>query len=85
MTTIIPHRELRNNSSEVLRRVAEGEVFRVTNHGVVVAEIRAPQEPHPLASLRYRPARTRGGFDEIERTVSAVGSKEIMDFLKGDQ
>ena len=33
----IAHRELRNNSGEVLRRVAAGEAFEVTNHGEVVA------------------------------------------------
>jgi len=85
MTTVIPHRELRNNSSEILRRVAAGEVFRVTNHGVVVAEIRTPQESAPLANLSYRAARTRGGFDEIRRSISEVSSAEIMDYLKGDK
>ncbi|MSV74139.1 MAG: type II toxin-antitoxin system prevent-host-death family antitoxin, partial [Actinobacteria bacterium] len=29
----ISHRELRNNSAEILRAVAAGESFVVTNHG----------------------------------------------------
>lgn len=85
MSTTIPHRELRNNSSEILRRVSEGEVFNVTNHGVVVAEIRSPQAPQDLAGVRFRPARVRAGFDQIPRTFSAESSKDIMDFLKGDR
>ena len=85
MTTTIPHRELRNNSSEILRRVGEGEVFQVTNHGVVVAEIRSPQGSAVLAGVRYRPASILGRFGEIHRTASPVSSQEIMDSLKGDR
>ena len=33
----IAHRDLRNRSSEILRRVAAGESFEITNHGEVVA------------------------------------------------
>ncbi len=33
----IPHRELRNHSGDVLRRVQAGETIQVTNHGEVVA------------------------------------------------
>ena len=29
----IPHRELRNHSSEILARVSKGESIAVTNHG----------------------------------------------------
>ncbi|MDO5094583.1 MAG: type II toxin-antitoxin system prevent-host-death family antitoxin [Propionibacteriaceae bacterium] len=35
----ITHRELRNNSAEVLRRVEAGETLRVTNHGMLTAVI----------------------------------------------
>lgn len=35
----ISHREMRNNSAEILRRVEAGESFVVTNHGEAVAEL----------------------------------------------
>ncbi len=37
--TTISHREMRNNSAEVLRRVEAGEEFVVTNHGTPVARL----------------------------------------------
>jgi prevent-host-death family protein len=38
----ISHRELRNNSSEVLRAVSAGETIEVTNHGDVAAVLVPP-------------------------------------------
>jgi prevent-host-death family protein len=38
----ISHRELRNNSSEVLRDVLAGEIIEVTNHGEVTAVLVPP-------------------------------------------
>ena len=47
--TIITHLELRNNSADVLRRVAAGEAMEVTNTGTVVAHISpAPTPAMPL-------------------------------------
>ena len=43
----ISHRELRNNSAEILRAVAAGESFVVTNHGSPVAVLT------PLAAPEY--------------------------------
>ena len=40
----ISHRELRNRSGEVLRRVQAGESMEITNNGVVVANI-SPAQP----------------------------------------
>lgn len=82
--TTIPHRELRNNSSDVLRRVAAGEVFEITNHGVVVAELHAPRQS-PLAGVSYRPALIRGRFSELRPVKSDLTTQEIMDELRGDR
>lgn len=38
----VTHRQLRNESGEVLRRVADGETLLVTNHGRVAAVIGPP-------------------------------------------
>lgn len=46
----ISHRELRNNSGEVLRRVAAGESILVTNNGVPAALL----SPPPSSSVRER-------------------------------
>lgn len=40
----ITHREMRNNSGDVLRRAAAGELIQVTNNGRVVAMIGPPSE-----------------------------------------
>ena len=40
----IPHRELRNRSSDVLRRVQAGETIQVTNYREVVAVL-SPADP----------------------------------------
>lgn len=47
----ITHRELRNQSSEVLRAVDNGESFEITNYGRVVALI-VPSHPATLDRLR---------------------------------
>ncbi|WP_284249209.1 type II toxin-antitoxin system Phd/YefM family antitoxin [Litorihabitans aurantiacus] len=79
----ISHRELRNNSSDVLRRVREGEAFEATDHGVAVARLAplgAPELPFPVT----RPARRRGGWTalptvDLPRSVSDVVDDERDD------
>ncbi len=40
---IVTHREMRNQSGEILRQVAGGETVGVTNHGKLVARIIRPR------------------------------------------
>lgn len=47
----INHNTLRNDSARVLREVAGGESFEVTNHGAVVAML-VPAVDSPLERLR---------------------------------
>lgn len=75
----IPHRELRNRSSDVLRRVQAGETLLVTNHGAVVAVL------SPAASgstPRVAVARLRGGFAAIPRVRSAETTQQALDVLR---
>ena len=82
--TRIAHRELRNNSSEILRRVASGEVMEITNHGDVVAII-SPAQQERAPRVRMRKATIRGRFDEIETTPGKYTTEELMDYLRGDR
>lgn len=82
--TRIAHRELRNNSSEILRRVASGETMEITNHGDVVAII-SPAQHERAPRVRMRKATIRGRFDEIEAVDAGESTQEIMDFLRGDR
>jgi len=84
MATTIPHRELRNNSSEILRRANQGEVFDVTNNGEVVAQLRPPTSSG-LDGVPHRGALVRGGFDEIELVDPAGTTQEILDYLRGER
>ncbi|HEY0576097.1 MAG TPA: type II toxin-antitoxin system prevent-host-death family antitoxin [Pseudonocardia sp.] len=66
--TEIPLRELRNNASEVLRRVEDGEELDVTVNGRTVARlIPTPRRPtfRPLRALVAHPA-DRAMLDDIQ-------------------
>jgi prevent-host-death family protein len=75
----IPHRELRNHSSDVLRRVQAGETIQVTNHGEVVAVLVPPG--HGLAP-RIVAAKHRGGFAAIPRVRAAETTRDALDALR---
>ncbi len=81
MAKTIPHRELRNHSSEVLRRVQAGETIQVTNHGEVVAVLSPPSQG---LTPRVVPAKQRGGFASIPRLRSAETIREALDALRED-
>jgi prevent-host-death family protein len=84
----IPHRELRNNSSAVLREVQSGTTFRITNHGKVVAILTAPETPPATPAgpaLKIWPATIRGGFSGLERVQIDISTQQIMDELRGDR
>ena len=79
----ITHRELRNNSADVLRRVAAGEAMEVTNHGVVVAYLSptaTPVLPFPVS----RPARRSGGWSALPKVALKRSVSEIIDDERGD-
>lgn len=80
----IAHRDLRNNSSEVLRRVAAGESFEITNHGTVVAVLRPPAEAGELPVVKA--ATRRGGWTEL-KPASGNGrpTQEVLDELREDR
>lgn len=84
MPRTIPHRELRNNSSAVLRDVQAGETVYVTNHGEVVAVL-VPPPRAPGASLWIRKATVCGGFAELERTTIEEPVQDVLDGLRGDR
>lgn len=83
----IAHRELRNNSAEVLRRVAAGESLQVTNHGRIAALIVPPPED-TLAALmtagQVRPARRTTRFADLRR-AAGISSAEVFNDLRGDR
>ena len=83
----IPHRDLRNRSSEILARVQKGESFTVTNHGEVAAVL-TPPGASMLDRLRtagqVRAARSRpADFGTLSRQPG--DSREILDDLRGDR
>lgn len=65
----LSQRELRNRSGEVLRRVAAGESFVLTNNGVPVGRLVPLDEPDP--PVRFdRPATRVGGWEQFLGIVS---------------
>jgi prevent-host-death family protein len=84
MSRTIPHRELRNNSSAVLRDVAAGETISITNHGEVVAVLvpaGAPSRPQ----LPVRRAIVKGGFGGLVRAQLDHPVQDTIDELRGDR
>ncbi len=81
MAERLAHRELRNRSSEVLRQVAAGATYEITNHGVVVAVLSPPDR---TVDLRIRPARLRGGFAGLPRARAKESVQELLDDLRDE-
>jgi prevent-host-death family protein len=84
MARTIPHRELRNNSSAVLREVQAGETIYVSNNGEVVAAL-VPAPRAEAASVRIRRATRPGGFGELERFRVGERVRDVLDELRGDR
>ncbi|WP_028937981.1 type II toxin-antitoxin system Phd/YefM family antitoxin [Pseudonocardia spinosispora] len=83
MARTIPHRELRNNSSAILREVQAGETIEITNHGEVVA-ILVPPARRP-SSLPCREPRAKGRFSDLPRVRMDHPVQETLDYLRGDR
>lgn len=86
----ISHRELRNNSAEVLRAVSAGETIEVTNHGEVAAVLVPPSlTPYKrlVAAGKVRePRKDRPvNLRSIRRTTAPVPSTEIIADVRGDR
>lgn len=84
MTKAIPHRELRNSSSEVLRQVLAGATIEVTNHGEVVA-ILVPRSRLGGSAPCVRRAEHQGGFPALPRVPLDVPLQDILDDLRGER
>jgi prevent-host-death family protein len=86
----ISHRELRNNSAEVLRAVGAGETIEVTNHGEVTAVLIPPSlTPYErlVAAGKIREPRKDRPVDlrSIRRVTAPVSSAEIIADVRGDR
>lgn len=83
----VTHREMRNQSGNVLRHVADGETIQVTNHGRVAALI-VPPGTDPLADLisrgQVRVARNpTSSLRSIVRRKSTADSQAIVSDVRG--
>lgn len=83
----VTHREMRNNSAEILRAVEAGETIQISNRGRVVAVI-SPAQLSTLDRLvaegKVRPAlRPASDLATIKPKKSKATSKEILDDIRG--
>jgi prevent-host-death family protein len=86
----ISHRELRNNSSEILRAVSAGETIEVTNHGEVAAVLVPPgltvYERLVMAGKVRVPNVDRPvDLRTVPRTLAPASSSDIIADLRGDR
>lgn len=83
----VTHREMRNQSGEILRQVAVGETIQVTSRGRLVARI-VPPGTDVLAELaaqgQVRPAlRPISSLQSVVRRKSVAGSDAIVADVRG--
>ncbi len=64
----VTHREMRNQSGDILREVADGGTVQVTNHGQVAALI-VPPAPDAFSDLV-----SRGQVREARQPISSLSS-----------
>lgn len=80
----IAHRDLRNNSPAILRRVAAGESFEITNHGEVVAELSPPSRRAGGLQVAKEATR-RGGWSELVKRPLSRPTSELLDELREER
>lgn len=83
----VSHREMRNRSGEILRRVEAGESFEITNHGRPAARI-VPADGGSLDALITRgdargARRTIDALSGIRRSTSTRSSRDLVDDGRG--
>jgi prevent-host-death family protein len=83
----VTHREMRNESGEILRLVANGETIQVTNHGQVAALI-VPPSTGTLTELVSRgqvrlAVRPLSSLRLVARRRASADSKAIIDDVRG--
>lgn len=84
----IPHRELRNSSSQVLARVKAGETIAVSNNGEIAAVLVPPGASayeQMKASGLVTPAARPGHAREIVRSRTGESTAQVLDDLRGDR
>ena len=83
----ITHREMRNNSADVLRRVAAGESFQISNNGRVTAVLSPVERPlldELIERNHARPAlKPLSSLREITPKDYAISSRELLDESRG--
>ena len=83
----ITHREMRNNSAEILRRVAAGESIQITNNGQIAAVI-SPPTGTILDELIAQGHARQGVSDlsallTVDRRRANISSAEIIEDARG--
>ncbi|MGO4300883.1 type II toxin-antitoxin system Phd/YefM family antitoxin [Leifsonia sp. RAF41] len=83
----ITHREMRNNSADVLRRVAAGESFQITNNGRVTAVLSPVERPlldELIERNQARPAlKPLSSLCKITPKDYPISSRELLDESRG--
>jgi prevent-host-death family protein len=83
----VTHREMRNNSGEILRAVAAGETVQVTNHGQVAAIISPPTtatiDDLVARGQARRPRRPRTDLSTIHRRKAKFSSEQLVSDVQG--
>lgn len=87
---IISQRQMRNDSSSILRRVEAGESFIITNRGVEVAKLvpfhsRGSAERDALVRSGVLVARRVGHVDLPDLVETDLDIDAILDDLRGDR
>jgi prevent-host-death family protein len=80
----LSQRELRNQSAAVLRDLANGESFLITNHGQPVGKLIPAGETAPELRVS-KPATRRGGWANLPLHEASESTRDILDDLRADR
>lgn len=77
----ITQREMRNDSSEILREVEAGSVVVVTRRGTPIARL----EPYGGARRALKPARQPAVFQIEDLVDSHITTSEVLEEMRGQR